>query len=319
MMRMTTKLIRNAMYEGQSASSPAHRSWSPCGTRISRIRSVIAIAKTPSLNASTREGLSVMGTKMLFLGRFCTNHNRPGFMHRATRTLPLALIAAAVAACGNSNGPDARFACLGQALPTTAPPTIAINGQVADIVTHSPVSSAPVFAFRTGDTTTLAADTTNAPGFYSLTISTGGTPVDGYLRVTQSTYMTTYAYPAQPLRGDTVNNILMVTPTEFSLLAAAAGITPQAGKAFIGVVVKDCTGAAITGATVTSTPGATVLYNVAGVPSSSATATAADGIAYIANVAAGNVTIMATASGHTLRQHVVNAHADAITLTEIRP
>ena len=232
----------------------------------------------------------------------------------------LALMAAGLAACGgDSSGPDARFACLGQALPTTAPATIVITGQAADIVTQGPVSSAPVFAFRTGDTTTLAADTTNTPGFYSLTISTGGSPVDGYLRVTQSTYMTTYAYPAQPLRGDTVNNILMVTPTEFSLLAAAAGIMPQPGKAFIGVVVKDCTGAAITGATVTSTPGATVLYNVAGVPSSSATATAADGIAYIANVAAGNVTIMATASGHTLRQHVVNAHADAITLTEIRP
>ncbi len=232
----------------------------------------------------------------------------------------LALMAAGLAACGgDSSGPDARFACLGQALPTTAPATIVMTGQAADIVTHGPVSSAPVFAFRTGDTTTLAADTTNTPGFYSLTISTGGSPVDGYLRVTQSTYMTTYAYPAQPLRGDTVNNILMVTPTEFSLLAAAAGITPQAGKAFVGVVVKDCTGAAITGATVTSTPGATVLYNVAGVPSSSATATATDGIAYIANVAAGNVTIMATASGHTLRQHEVNARADAITLTEIRP
>src|SRR3989442_9226606 len=166
------------------------------------------------------------------------------------RVIPmLALMAAGLAACGNSNGPDARFACLGQALPTTAPPTIVINGQVTDIVTQNPVSSAPVFAFRTGDTTTLAADTTDTPGFYSLTISTVGTPVDGYVRVTESGHITTYAYPAQPITRDTLDNISMVTPAEFSLLAAAAGITPQPRKGFIGVQVKDCTGAAITGAT----------------------------------------------------------------------
>ena len=240
-------------------------------------------------------------------------------MHRATPTLSFALIAAGLTACSNSSGPAVGFECLGQPLPTTAPATIVINGQVTDIVTHNAVSSAPVFAFRTGDTTTLAADTTTTPGFYSLTISTRGTPVDGYVRVTESGHITTYAYPAQPITRDTVDNISMVTPAEFSLLAAAAGITPQPGKGFIGVLVKDCTGAAITGATVSTTPAATVLYNVAGVPSSSATATASDGIAYVANVTAGDVTVKASASGHTLRQHVVNARADVITLTEIRP
>jgi len=47
--------------------------------------------------------------------------------------------------------------------------------------------------------------------------------------------------------------------------------------------------------------------------------TSADGVAYIFNVAAGNVTVMSTASGHALRQHTVNARADVITLTEIQP
>jgi len=36
-------------------------------------------------------------------------------------------------------------------------------------------------------------------------------------------------------------------------------------------------------------------------------------------IAAGNVTVMATAGGNTLRQHIVNARADAITVTEIQP
>jgi len=241
-------------------------------------------------------------------------------MLRVTHPIPCAFIAAALAACGSdSNGPDARFACLGQTLPTTAPPAIAVTGRVTDIVTHNPVSNASVFAFRTGDTTTVAADTSSTPGDYIVSIPTGGTPLDGYLRVSASGFMSSYAYPAQPLRADTVNDIVMITPTEFSLLAAAASITPQAGKGFIGIVVKDCTGAPISGATVTTNPAGTVLYNVVGVPSSSASSTAADGIGYIANVTAGDVVVRATASGHTLRQHTVNARADAITLTEIRP
>jgi uncharacterized protein YegP (UPF0339 family) len=62
-----------------------------------------------------------------------------------------------------------------------------------------------------------------------------------------------------------------------------------------------------------------VKYNAAGAPSAAATSTAADGVAYVFNVAAGNVTVMATANGHTLRQHVVNARANVITLTEIQP
>jgi hypothetical protein len=177
-----------------------------------------------------------------------------------------------------------------------------------------------VYAFRTGDTTHIAGDTTDTAGNYSLGITTGGTPVNGYLTVSDSNHhITTSAYPAVPLVGDITENVLMVSTTEFGILAASAGITPVAGDGFIGVVVRNCQGTPIAGAQVSSSPGGEVRYNAAGVPSSTASATADDGVAYIANVAAGNVTVMATASGHTLRQHVVNAKADAITLTEIQP
>ena len=36
---------------------------------------------------------------------------------------------AAVAGCSNSSGPDARYACLGDTLPTTAPSIINVTGQ----------------------------------------------------------------------------------------------------------------------------------------------------------------------------------------------
>jgi hypothetical protein len=242
-------------------------------------------------------------------------------MHRATRSLSFALITATVAACGkDSSGPGAGFECLGQALPTTAPPLVNVTGQVKKSpLSPTPLAGAYVFAFRTGDTTTLAADTSNTPGFYSLSITSGGMPVNGYVRVTDSAHITTYAYPAVPLAGDAPENVLMITSPEFSFLAAAAGVTPVAGKGFIGMIVKNCAGTPIAGATVTSSPAGTVRYNAGGAPSSTAMSTASDGVAYIANVTAGNVTVQATASGHTLRQHIVNARADAITLTEIQP
>mgnify|MGYP000721106327 CR=1 FL=1 len=41
----------------------------------------------------------------------------------------------------------------------------------------------------------------------------------------------------------------------------------------------------------------------------------ADGVAYVLNVTAGDVVVMASAGGHALRQHTVNARADVVTLT----
>lgn len=242
-------------------------------------------------------------------------------MHRTTRTFPLAFIAAAVAACGSdSNGPTPGFECLGQALPTTAPALVNVTGRVtANVLSPNPVPGAFVFGFRTAGTDTLAADTTDTPGNYSLSITSGGAPVNGYVRVTDGSHLDTYAYPAVPLAGDVTENVLMVSSNEFATLAAAAGITPVPGDGFIGLVVRNCAGAPVEGATVTSNPAGTVRYNTAGFPSSSATSTASDGVAYIANVTAGNVTVQANASGHALRQHIVNARAGAITLTEIQP
>jgi len=170
-------------------------------------------------------------------------------MHRATRTLPIALVAALLAACGNSSGPTPGFECLGQALPTTAPPLVNVSGMVtANVLSPTPVPHAFVYAFRTGDTTHLAGDTTNTPGQYSVDIATGGTPVNGYLAISDSGHhIDTYAYPAVPLAANVTDNVLMVSGNEFSLLAASAGITPMAGDGFIGVIVRNCQGAPVAG------------------------------------------------------------------------
>src|SRR5437667_408621 len=104
-------------------------------------------------------------------------------MRRTGRALQFALIAGGLAACGSSStGLPAGFECLGQALPTTAPALVNVTGMVtSDVLSPKPVAHAFVYGFRTGDTTHLAGDTTNTPGQYSVAISTGGTPVIGYL------------------------------------------------------------------------------------------------------------------------------------------
>src|SRR5512145_2974600 len=117
-------------------------------------------------------------------------------MQRSRIGLGLTLL---VTACGgDSSGPDAGFECLGAALPTTAPASITIGGQVlGNALAPTALPAAEVLGLRT-DIDTLDRDTTFAQGFYSLTFATGGTPVNGFLRVTKSGYLPTYAYPARP-------------------------------------------------------------------------------------------------------------------------
>ena len=241
-------------------------------------------------------------------------------MIRILKAGALVLIGVALAARGgDSNGPDARFACLGATLPTTAPNSITVSGLTkGNVLSQNALGGVEIIVSRTG-TDTLGVDTSDTPGRYSVTIATGGTPVNGHLQLKKSGYLPTFAYPSRPLFQDDTTNVLMVTSSEFTALAAAASITPTAGAGFIGVVVSDCQRNPLAGATVTSSPAGTIRYNIAGFPNPAATSTATDGIAYIANVTAGTVQINATASGHALRQVVVNARADAITLTEIQP
>jgi hypothetical protein len=153
-----------------------------------------------------------------------------------------------------------------------------------------------------------------------LSISTGGTPVDGYLQISNTGYITTYAYPPAPLAANATESGILVTTSEFANLSTVANVTQDPSKGFIAVVVEDCAGAPIAGATISTNPAAgTIRYNSGGFPSSSATSTAADGIAYAFNVTAGDVIVSATGGGHTLRAHTVAARTDGIILTAVTP
>jgi len=224
------------------------------------------------------------------------------------RTLTPVLFGTVLAvACGKSStAPTVTgYECLGQAYPTSAPASITVSGAVADFI-NGPVAGVTVYAFKTGTAGPIDSATTDAGGAFSMTVSTGGTPLDGYLKATKTGYLDTYAYPSAPLPASATISVPVVTSGEFSILATQAGASPVAGKGSLGLRPVNCAGAAVTGATVTT---------------SSGTSPFADGQGdfFVFNAAPGNVDVGATFQSRTFHGHTIVAVADAVTITIIAP
>lgn len=250
-------------------------------------------------------------------------------MLRTTRLVSMLVLALVVAGCGKDGSspnpppppPPGAYTCLGQPLPTSAADPVVVSGVIqGNVLSPSPLAGATLDAFRTGNPTSLATTISAANGSYTLMIATGGMPLDGYVRVTRTSYIDTYAYPPAPVAANSTQSLYLITSSEFTLLSIAALVTQASGNGFVAVAVTDCNGTAVAGATVSTTPGGTVRYSSSGgVPSASATATSADGVAYVFNVAAGDVVVRANSGSMTLRQHTVNARANAVTITVVAP
>jgi hypothetical protein len=224
------------------------------------------------------------------------------------------------------NGPDAK-----QFL--DAPPTmnamITISGQATsrDTSGSAPQANVTIEAFRnSNENTPIATTTTDAQGNYSLTIQTNGEAVDGFLKATKTGFVTTYLYPPYPLMMDYANApVLMVSPMTYDALCnlAQAGCARGDGIGLIGLVVTDGANP-VGGATVSSTPAANpIRYNaLVGtlvLPSTTATSTYTDGVAYLFNLPPGQVTVSATKTGSQFASHGLKAWANELTTTVIVP
>jgi hypothetical protein len=228
--------------------------------------------------------------------------------------------------------PDAapEFACLGQPIPTTAPNSLTVSGdmQAVGLGGSAPVNNGSVEAFLVGGATAVGTDTTNMQGLYSITITNnGGAPVDAYLRATSTGNKTVYLFPPTLVYEDLANAPIRTVGTGvFGFLVTLAGATQGAGNGVVALVVTDCLGNPLQGATASSPQtDQAVRYNGAsGMPDSQATSTAADGIAYIFNVPPGPVTVDAMYMGMDLREHTFQARAadgadNALNTTTVRP
>ncbi len=204
---------------------------------------------------------------------------------------------------------------------------ITITGQAAEVSTSGsiPLAGVAVSAYRNGnDSTTVAMATTDASGNYTLTITTNGQALDGYIKASLTDYVDTYLYPPFALSENFDGaSLKMIKPGTVGLLhgACGAGVVDET-KGLIAAIVASApntSAAPVEGATVSSTPAASkYCYNSNGLPSNMATATAADGIGYMFNVT-GEATVAAMKTGLTLKSHKLNARPNALTTTLIVP
>ena len=224
-------------------------------------------------------------------------------------------------ACGGSGGDDDN-----PDAPLNVPAMIKITG-VAQTVSaggSDPTAGVLVEAFsNTDENTVITMATTDAQGNYTLTIPTNGEPLDGFLKATKSGLLDTYLYPPEVLAADfdgaSVNMISRGTldTLENGLLCSE---NQPSTNGLIAALIYDASDMPVAGAMMNASPApSSVCYNGSnGFPSGNASATSADGIGYMFNVT-GEATVSGTASGLTLRSHVVTARPNALTTTLIRP
>lgn len=224
------------------------------------------------------------------------------------RVVALSLVSAVlIAACKSSTSPtnSVAYTCSTLSYPTTAPASITVSGVVQGF-TSSPIDSAVVLAFKNGTATPVDSTMTNASGQFTLNASTGGAPLDGYVKASKSGLIDTYAFPSAPLPANASITLTMINTTTLGLLASNDGVTPVAGKGALAIRPVDCTETVVPTATVSTSPSATLYGDASG-----------DFFAF--NVAPGSVQVNAQYQSHVFHSHSVTAIADAVTITIIAP
>jgi hypothetical protein len=213
--------------------------------------------------------------------------------------------------------------CFGDPAPTTADPVVHIIGQTVDPLNRMAVAGVTV-ALQDATMSTLSTTTSDANGNFSIPLNTNGAPVSNVNLLASSIGgIDTYYFPSRPLTHDLVINpgLSVISISESGSLQSGAGFSFTPGDGQILLSIDDCHDpeVGLSGATLASSPPGMVRYFDGIQPKIDATATDAGGVAMMANVPPGKVTLTATAGGLTLPPRTVTAVANAFTLTEIQP
>lgn len=209
----------------------------------------------------------------------------------------------------------------------TASAMITISGTASSrgLGGTTPEAGVVVAAYASSDEATpLAMSTTDASGNYTMTITTNGTAIDGFLKATKSGFVDSYLYPPGPIVADlAMVPMNMLTTSNYGTLYAVAQTSQTAGLGTLGALVVSAaalTSPPVMGATIQTSP-ASAAYRYSGsngLPTATAS-TAADGIGFAFNVPVGALTVSASKSGSTFKTTSLKIHADAITQTIIIP
>jgi hypothetical protein len=210
--------------------------------------------------------------------------------------------------------PADEYLC-GNPLPTTAPPSLRIEGKVQPI-SGSTSAGVVVEAWRRGGTSPLATSTAQA-GTFTLMLNTSSKPVDGYLHTAHTGYMDTYAFPPAPF-VETRTDILLglIEPSFFGSLGPQQ---PNTGIVVIGM--GDCDmESPVTGATISVHPAGNSTVHYLG--DDGMYQNAPDVTTYaavVSNVPAGPITIATENGSRLLRTGYAIAFANSWTTVELLP
>lgn len=233
------------------------------------------------------------------------------------RTIHIAIASAVLLGCGDDG--------MGNIDAPTVPPMIMITGTATkrELLTTSPAAGATIGAYKTGsDATPVVTATTDAMGNYTLVVPTNGQPLDGYLKSTLAGFVDTYLYPPRVLTADFAGaSMNILNQNTIDALNSFCQMSQDGTKGRVGLLVADAALMPVASAMVSSMPASgKYCYNGgSGTPSSGATMTAADGLAYLINAPAGEVTVSATATGMTFTAHKITVRTGVLTTTVIQP
>ena len=158
---------------------------------------------------------------------------------------------------GSDAAPGPDLSCYGVAPPTAADPSITLAGTAETFDLGggiSPVGAAELVSFHTGTPDVLARLTSAASGAFSTgALSTGGHPLDAYLKASKAGYRTTFLYPPEPFTKSLANLPLpMISDGLFASVKGALGAAQNDNKnGVLLVAVADCSGQPLAGAALT--------------------------------------------------------------------
>lgn len=225
------------------------------------------------------------------------------------------------------DAPSFDFSCAGNSAPAvgsnvTVTGTVNQVGLMGTTPTFGPLAGAAVDFCKgscTGAQNNLGSGTSDGSGNFSLgPVDTGGTAIDGYVRVTHTGDRTILGFPASPFAADGIQPVITFVDTIIQF-GNAFGCPQTAGNGMIGLLVTDCNNQPITasGVTVAAQQGGS---DVGDPPvDASALNQMAAGFYLICDVPPGTTTVTATYNGMTLRAHDVTTTAGTTTETIIRP
>lgn len=220
---------------------------------------------------------------------------------------------------GADAGPD--LSCQGQPAPGGGQAVLVLSGKVTTAgFTRTPRAGVTVELVQGG--AVVATASSDDAGAWTVSASAGCAPFDGFLRTAtppDSGLFNAYDVPDRPWRYDRDGlELVLFDDTTRGLVGAIAGVTVQPGTGVIALSVEDCAGQPMEGVVLSTADAGTVRYvTAAGLPSSSLSATSANGQALVFNLPPGTASVSATLGAVPVAQRDVAVYPDAVTTTTL--